>query len=177
MKKWCLRLLLLSLLCISGSGYLFIRGALFAWQETPLAHIHISQLDQDQAFIRFVDQHGRETAGEVIGTHWQIDAWLVLWHDTLLKLGVKPVVKLVAVHGRDMHDEGRRQFSPRLTLEESDSVSSWLWHLLAHRESIPGVRAIFGTAVFMPLHSGSYKLVLKGNGLVLLPLETNKKAA
>ncbi len=172
MKKWCWRSLAIALVLFVLLIVLFARGAMLAWQETPLARIVVTVLSSEHAHLRLIDNNGFEFGGDIYGSHWQIDAFVLLWHDPLLKLGFKPVVRLSGVHGKYMGERESAQQSLLNGIELGAEVtfSQVLWEWLEQRSWVPGIRSVFGAAVFMPVREGRFELVLKGAGLVLVPL-------
>lgn len=107
------------------------------------------------------------------GDEWQLDARLIKWSPWLSLLGRDPLFRLERISGRfaDVR-QANRQAPTVYTLSKNPGLD--LWALARrHRDWLPGVDAVYGSAVYLPMEDGAhYRITLGQTGLLARPLDS-----
>ena len=138
----------------------------FAWREHSLGFVETFHNDSDSRFLRYRDANNREWQTQFDHEFWQLDAHIVLWHDWLLQLGLRPLVKVVGLQGREIN--GMPPSGLYHSFLEDEELGTWSFrHMQRWAAYLPGVRSAYGTAVFAPADGKRYSVFIKGAGLVI----------
>lgn len=166
----------LALLMVAGATALLandLRKYVSSTLDQPVASVEFEQLEP-KMYIAKVTLYENGSLREFLlrGDQWQVDARILRWKGLAQVIGVKPGFRLERISGRyasvkDELQERRTVYS----LIENDGALFDLWRLAhTHKERVPMVEAVYGSAVFMPMvDQGVFELRLGVSGLTAAP--------
>lgn len=157
---------------------------IFSYEELladkPLATISFQQLnDHHYRAVVHIAVDGSKQSYELMGDQWQLDARIFKWHDSLLKLGIKPGYRLGRLSGRYYSlDDERTQLRTVHELNPSAArVDVWEWFNQIDQQ-VPWLDALYGNATFAPMSDGAlYEISLSYTGLISRPLNESARDA
>jgi len=134
------------------------------WNEDePLAKVSFSRLtDQQYEVVVVFSDNAVAKTYKVHGDQWQIEARILRWDGWLNRMGGKPGYRLERLSGRYI----------------SASEYFDVWHWIYKAGGLPGVRAAYGSATYIPMaHGAFYEVGLSQTGVTAKPLNEQAKAA
>ena len=165
----------LTILILAG----LLLGALLGWNLWTYHRLTAEQWVADLTFNRVGDGYYRATFEptgqsprqfELRGDDWQLDARLVTWTPWMQLLGNDPIYRLDRLSGRYRDIEtARTQLPSVFALSTNPGLD--LWALARDGgDWMPGVDAVYGSAVFLPMADGArYRVSLSARGLLARP--------
>jgi len=122
-------------------------------------------------------QDGRAVEFLLHGDEWQLDVRMIKWASWLSLVGRDPVFRLERLSGRFSDARVASRQAPTLyQLSNNPGLDLWVF-ARSHREWLPGVDAVYGSSIYLPMEDGvSYNVTLGQTGLVARPLNGNMKS-
>ena len=178
--KGTLGFAVIALALIFALGAWDLSGYKAILSEKPLATISFKQIgDRRYLAVLIVAEGQNEQKFELRGDQWQLDARILKWHDSLLRLGLKPGYRLSRLAGRYYLLDDERN-APRSVFDlysSAGGVDVWSWFNRVDSE-VPWLDAIYGNATFAPMSDGAlYEVRLSASGLVSRPLNDSAREA
>ena len=148
--------------------------------DKPLATISFEKLgDRHYRAVMTITSDGSQQSYELKGDQWQLDARILKWQDSLLRMGIKPGYRLGRLAGRYYSLEDERALE-RTVIDVNPStagVDVWDW-LNRVDQDIPWLDALYGNATFAPMSDGAlYEVSLTFTGLISRPLNESAREA
>lgn len=173
-----LELVLLALLCVSGSLALSL-GAIqriyhVFTERKPVAQIQARFVDARAKKIQVILLLEREAEKPeeyryvLTGDQWMLEGNVLTWDDFLTVYGFRPAYRLTRLRGRFLSTQEERQRKPSVyALNDEEYEKRWRW-LLRFAAMLPGVRMAFGQTVFTyPDEEKVYLLQIGHDGFTL----------
>ena len=107
------------------------------------------------------------------GDEWQLDARILKWQGLASLLGLSTQYRVERLSGR-YHDIAQEQSEPRSVHALVSDAGLDLWALARrHKQWLPWVDAVYGTAAYLPMaNDARYKVRVTQSGLVARPMNT-----
>lgn len=135
--------------------------------ESPVATIRFDRIG-DQYFRAYLQQPGKDAmVYDIHGDEWQLDARILKWHGLANLAGLDSYYQLERLSGRYHNiQQANSTAASHVTLTEDQGIDIWqLAH--QHKNWIPWVDAMYGSAVYMPMsHGARYSISIGQTGLV-----------
>lgn len=135
--------------------------------ESPVASIRFDRIG-DQFFRAYLQQPGKDAVVyDIRGDEWQLDARILKWHGLANLAGLDSYYQLERLSGR-YRDINQANTTPASHITLLDSQGMDIWHLAhQHKNWIPWVDALFGSAIYMPMiHGAQYRVSIGQQGLI-----------
>jgi len=146
--------------------------------EQPAAEIAFNATGE-QRFDAVLDYPtGTSQRVALRGDEWQIDARIIKWTAFANMLGFDAAYRLERISGR-YADVERDRTAVRTVqaLNPPERFDTWRALRLWHRY-VPGVDALYGTAVYLPMSDGArYQVFVSQSGLLARPLNDDARQA
>lgn len=148
--------------------------------DKPLATISFQQLgDHRYRAVVHIAHDSSEKSFELMGDQWQLDARIFKWHDSMLRLGIKPGYRLDRLSGRyySLDDERYQQRTVHEINPSVTNIDVWEWFNRIDQQ-VPWLDALYGNATFAPMSDGAlYEISLSYTGLLSRPLNDSARDA
>ena len=136
-------------------------------EEVPVVELRFEQLEarRYRVTLSAADEPARQF--ELQGDEWQLDARMIKWTDWLTFLGESPLYRLDRLSGRYVEiDDARRNGLSAHDLGDDSGID--IWALVREADDwLPGVDAVYGSSVFLPMSDGaSYEVSISRTGLL-----------
>jgi hypothetical protein len=144
--------------------------------ETPVALLSFRQLADGQYEAKF-EPVGQPSSRYLLrGDEWQMDVRMIKWTDWLTFLGEDPLFRFDRLSGR-YSDVGDALQKPPTMHALGDDSGLDLWAFA--RDSgdwLPGIDAVYGSSVFLPMQDGlSYEVTMSVTGLLARPVSEDSE--
>lgn len=163
-------------------------------KEESVATLHFEQLAPQSYEVMVIDKGNQQHYFHLKGDQWQLDARMIRWHPSLIRIGFQPLYRLDRIGGRytdiqqELHSDRTvyQIASSELALESGEigrgvftgwGIDTWRWfHQWEWLHS--WVDADYGTATFVPMaHGAVYEVTVGYSGLVARPVNEKSRRA
>lgn len=140
-------------------------------KQQPIASLSFREVSPQHYDVSVTPVKGDGRSYMIAGDMWQIDAKIYKWSRGLEKLGFMPGYQLGRLQGRYYAIEQERNARRTVYELHDDPVDGMsLWQLLQQHNALPWLKAVYGSATFLPMADGAiYTVRLSANGLVAEP--------
>lgn len=86
---------------------------------------------------------------QLYGDQWSVGGDVLIWRGWAQLLGLKTCYKVTRIEGR--YENSQREIAETHLVYDVDGGSDWLWRFLYRAQAwLPGVEAVYGSAVYLP---------------------------
>lgn len=175
-SRWGLSLLAMTVLSIIGLSMLNLWTYQRLTSETAVGRISFVQRGNQRFAAHMETSDGRASEFLLRGDEWQLDVRMIKWASWLSLLGRDPLFRVERLSGRfNAISDARMQARTAYSLSENPGLDLWML-ARRHRNWLPGVDAVYGSSVFLPMEDGvTYQVTLGQTGLIARPLSGDMK--
>lgn len=147
-------------------------------QERLAAELLLSALGPQHYAVHLSYPGGTGRDLELRGDDWQLDARILRWQGLATLLGMDTLFRVERISGRYAQVE-QELSAPRTVYALSSTAGADLWALARrHKNWLPWVDAVYGSATYMPLAEGArYQVLVSNNGLLARPANVAARRA
>jgi hypothetical protein len=139
-------------------------------QERLVAELALTTIGPQHYRVRLSYPDGETRDFELRGDDWQLDARILRWQGLATLLGMDTLYRVERVSGRYAQVE-QELTAPRTVYALATNAGADLWGLARrHKDWLPWVDAVYGSATYMPLADDAhYDVLVSGSGLLARP--------
>ncbi len=151
-----------------AGGALTLRGYRVLTDEAPVVDVDARILSPQNWALTLIWPDGTTRHATVLGDAWRVEAIVLKWKLPAMLAGVPPLYRLDRLSGR--YDDTRQETTaPRSVVDLAPERGFDIVDLRRrHPAWVPGVDAIYGSGVFLPLvDQGHYSVSLMRTGALV----------